>query len=149
LAKLRKDAEELAKAKRRSLALQHEAWTAKEIQRQKAEFAKLQEELRAIKAKQSLSFNQPSPEYTVPNQSNFTECNAFFTQPHPHTTYSHNPFVNLFEFVPLNHDVHTIRTRSWDPKSPLSQEIQITHCPQSYRPVPLPDSRVNPTLDNS
>jgi hypothetical protein len=72
LAKLRKEAEELAKAKKRLLAVQHEAEAAKEIQKQKAEIAKLQEELRAIKSEQSLSFNQPSPEYTVPNQSNFT-----------------------------------------------------------------------------
>jgi DNA repair exonuclease SbcCD ATPase subunit len=63
LAKLRKEVEELAKTKKRLLAVQHEA----EIQKQKAEIAKLQEELCAIKAKQSLSFNQPSPEYTIPN----------------------------------------------------------------------------------
>jgi hypothetical protein len=63
LAKLHKEAEELAKTKKRLLAVQHEA----EIQKQKAEIAKLQEELRAIKAKQSLSFNQPSPKYIVPN----------------------------------------------------------------------------------
>jgi ABC-type Fe3+-hydroxamate transport system substrate-binding protein len=79
LAKLCKEAEELAKAKKRLLAVQHEAEATKEIQKQKAEIAKLQEELRSIKAKQSLSFNQPSPEYTVPNQSNFTECNEFFS----------------------------------------------------------------------
>jgi hypothetical protein len=72
LAKLRNEAEELAKAKKRLLSVHHEAEAAKEIRRQKAEIAKLQEELRAIKAKQSLSFNQPSPEYTVPNHSNFT-----------------------------------------------------------------------------
>jgi hypothetical protein len=72
VAKLRKEAEKLAKAKKRLLAVQHEAEEAKEIQRQKVEIAKLQEELHAIKAKQSLSFNQPSPEYTVPNQSIFT-----------------------------------------------------------------------------
>jgi hypothetical protein len=53
LAKLRKEAEELAKTKKRLLTVQHEA----EIQQQKAEIAKPQEELRAIKAKQSLSFN--------------------------------------------------------------------------------------------
>jgi hypothetical protein len=47
LAKLRKEAEELAKTKKRLLAVQHEA----EIQKQKAEVAKLQEDLRAIKAK--------------------------------------------------------------------------------------------------
>jgi chromosome segregation ATPase len=78
LAKLRKEAEELAKAKKRLLAVQHEAEAAKEIQRQKAEIAKLQEELRAIKARQSLSFNQPSPEYNV-NQSIFIEGNMPFT----------------------------------------------------------------------
>jgi hypothetical protein len=61
LAKLRKEAEDLAKAKKRLLAIQHEAEAANEIQKQKAEIAKLQEELRATKAKQSLSFNQPSP----------------------------------------------------------------------------------------
>jgi hypothetical protein len=138
LAKLCKEAEELAKAKKRLLAVQHEAEATKEIQKQKAEIAKLQEELRSIKAKQSLSFNQPSPEYTVPNQSNFTECNEFFNQPPPHTTFSHNPFVNPFESGPSHHDIHTIRTRCWDPKSPLSQEIQITPWPQTYRPVPLP-----------
>jgi hypothetical protein len=74
LAKLRREAEDLAKTKR-LLAVQHEA----EIQKQKAEIAKLQEELCALKAKQSLCFNQPSPEYTVPNQSNFTERTEFFT----------------------------------------------------------------------
>jgi hypothetical protein len=134
LAKLRKEAEELAKTKKRLLAVQHEA----EIQKQKAKIAKLQEELHPIKEKQSLSFNQPSPEYTVPNQSNFTERNEFFTHPPPRTTFSHNPFVNPFESGPSHHDIHTIRTRSWDPKSPLSQEIQITPWPQTYRPVPLP-----------
>jgi hypothetical protein len=138
LDKLHKEAEELAKAKKRFLAVQHEAEAAKEIQRQKTEITKLQEELRAIKAKQSLSFNQPSPEYSVPNQSNFTERNELFTQPPPHTTFSRNPFINPFESGPSNHDVHTIRTRSWDPKSPLSQEIQITPWPQSYKPIPLP-----------
>jgi hypothetical protein len=136
-AKLRKEAEKLAKAKKTLLAVQHEAETTKEFQKQKAKIAKLQEELRAIKAKQSLSFNQPSPEYTVPNQSNFTERNEFFTQPPPHTTFNRNPFVNPFESGPSNQDVHTMRTRSWDPKSLLSQEIQITPWPQSYRPVPL------------
>jgi hypothetical protein len=120
------------------LAVQHEAEAAKEIQRQKAEIAKLQEDLCAIKAKQSLNFNEPSPEYILPNQSNFTKRNEFFTQPPPHTTFSRNPFFNPFESGPSNHDVHAIRTRSWDPKSPLSQEIQITPWPQSYRPVPLP-----------
>jgi hypothetical protein len=134
LAKLRKEVEELAKTKKRLLAVQHEA----EIQKQKAEFAKLQEELRAIKAKQSLSFNQPSPEYTVPNQSNFIERNEFVTQPPPHTTFSRNPFTNPFESGPSHHDIHTIRTRSWDPKYPLSQEIQIIPWPQTYRPIPLP-----------
>jgi polyhydroxyalkanoate synthesis regulator phasin len=75
LAKLRNEAEELGKAKKRPLAVQQEAEAAKEIQRQKAEIAKLQEELRALKAKQSPSFNQPSPEYTIPNHLNFTQCN--------------------------------------------------------------------------
>jgi hypothetical protein len=54
LAKLRKEAEELARTKKRLLAIQHEA----EIQKQKAEIAILKEELRALKAKQSLSFTQ-------------------------------------------------------------------------------------------
>jgi hypothetical protein len=133
-----KETEELAKDKKRLLAVQHEAEAAKEIQKQKAETAKLQEELRAIKAKQSLSFNQPSPKYIVPNQSNFTKRNEFFTQSPPHTTFSHNPFINPFESRPSHHDINTIRTRSWDPKSPLSQEIQITPWPQTYRLVPLP-----------
>jgi hypothetical protein len=146
---LRKEAEELAKAKKWLLAVQQEVEAAKEIQRQKAEIAKLQEELRAIKAKQSLNFNQPSPEYFVPNQSTLTEGNMPFTQPPAYTTFSRNPFVNPFESGPSNHNVHIIRTRSWDPKSPLSQETQITPWPQFYRPVPLPDSRVNPILDNS
>jgi small-conductance mechanosensitive channel len=57
LAKLRKEAEELAKTKKRLLAVQHEA----EIQKQKAEIAKMQEELRAIKAKQYLSSINPRP----------------------------------------------------------------------------------------
>jgi hypothetical protein len=134
LAKLRRDAEELARAKKRLLAVQQEA----KIQKQKAEIASLKEELRALKAKQFLSFNQPSPEYTIPNQSNFNERTEFFTQHPPHTTFSRNPFVSPFEPGPSHHDVHTIRTRSWDLKSPLSQEIQITPWPQSYRPVPLP-----------
>jgi hypothetical protein len=98
----------------------------------------LQEKLRLIKTKQSLSFNQPSPEYFVPNQSTFTEGNMPYTQPPPYTTFSCNPFINPFDSGPSNHDVHTIRTRSWDPKSPLSQEIQVTPWPQSYMPVPLP-----------
>jgi hypothetical protein len=63
LAKLRKKAEELARTKKRLLAIQHEA----KIQKRKAEIASLKEELCALKAKQSLSFNQPSPEYTVPS----------------------------------------------------------------------------------
>jgi hypothetical protein len=63
LAKLRREAKELARIKKRLLAIQHEAG----IQKQKAEIASLKEELRALKAKQSLSFNQPSPEYTVPS----------------------------------------------------------------------------------
>jgi hypothetical protein len=134
LAKLRKEAEELARTKKRILAIQHEA----EVQKQKAEIASLKEELRALKAKQSLSFNQPSPEYTVPNQSNFNERTEFFTQPPPHTTFSRNPFVSPLELGPSHQDVHTIRTRPWDPKSPLSQECQITPWPQTYRPVPLP-----------
>jgi hypothetical protein len=134
LAKLRREAEELAKAKKRLLAIQHEA----EIQKQKAEIASLNTELRALKAIQSLRFNQPSPQYTIPNQSNFNERTKFFTQPPPHTTFSRNPFVSPFESGPSHQDVHTIRTRSWDPKSPLSQEIQIIPWPQTYRPVPLP-----------
>jgi hypothetical protein len=134
LAKLRREAKELARTKKRLLAIQHEA----EIQKQKAEIAGLKEELRALKAKQSLSFNQPSPEYTVPNQSNFNERTQFFPQPPPHTTFSRNPFVSPFESGPSHQDVHTIRTRPRDPKSPLSQEIQITPWPQTYMPVPLP-----------
>jgi hypothetical protein len=134
LAKLCKEAEELARTKKRLLAIQNEA----EIQKQKAEIASLKEEPRALKAKQSLSFNQPSPEYTVPNQSNFNERTEFFTQPPPHTTFSRNPFVSPFESGPSHQDVHTIRKRPWDPKSPLSQEIQITPWPQTYRLVPLP-----------
>jgi arginine deiminase len=94
LAKLRREAEEIAKTNKRLLAVHHEA----ELQK-KAEIAKLQEELRALKAKQSLSFNQPSPEYTVPNQSNFTERTEFFIQPPPHTTFSRNPFFTLSSLV--------------------------------------------------
>jgi hypothetical protein len=45
------------KTKKKLLAIQQEAEVAKEIQQHKAEIAKLQEELRTIKAKQSLSFN--------------------------------------------------------------------------------------------
>jgi hypothetical protein len=138
LAKLRKEAEELAKTKKKLLAIQQEAEAAKEIQRHKAEFAKLQEELHTIKSKQSLSFNQPSPKYSIPNQSTVTEGNVPFAQPPPFTTFSHNPFVNSFQSSPSSHDVHTIRMRYWDPKSPLSQEIQLTLWPQTYRPVPLP-----------
>jgi hypothetical protein len=138
LAKLRKEVEELAKTKKKLLAIQEEAEAAKEIQRNKAEITKLQEEPRLIHAKKSLSFNQPPPEYFVPNQSTFMEGNTPFTQPPMYTTFSRNPFINPFESGPSNHDVHTICTRSWDPKSPLSQEIQVTPWPQSYKPVPLP-----------
>jgi hypothetical protein len=134
LAKLRKEAEELARTKKRLLAIQHEA----EIQKQKAEIASLKEEPRALKVKQSLSFSQPSPEYTVPSHPHFNERTEFFTQPPLHTTFSRNPFVSPFESGPSHQDVHTIHTRPWDPKSPLSQEIQITPWPQTYRPVPLP-----------
>jgi hypothetical protein len=77
----------LAKAKKSLLAVQQEAEAAKEIQRQKAEIAKLQEELRAIKAKQSLNFNQPSPEYSVLNQSTLTEGNMPFTQVQDNPTF--------------------------------------------------------------
>jgi hypothetical protein len=76
---LRREVEELAKTKKKLLAIQQEAEAAKEIQRHKAEIAKLQEKLRTIKAKQSLSFNQPSLEYSVPNQSTFTEGNIFYS----------------------------------------------------------------------
>jgi predicted RNase H-like nuclease (RuvC/YqgF family) len=54
LAKLRKEAEELARTKKRLLAIQHEA----EIQKQKAEIASLKEELRS-KSKAILKF-QPT-----------------------------------------------------------------------------------------
>jgi hypothetical protein len=77
----------LAKAKKRLLAVQQEAEVAKQIQRQKAQIAKLQEELRAIKAKQSLNFNQPSPEYSVLNQSTLTEGNMPFTQVQDNPTF--------------------------------------------------------------
>jgi hypothetical protein len=50
-------ADELAKIKKRLLVVQQEADAAKEIQRQKVEIAKLNKELRIIKAKQSLNFN--------------------------------------------------------------------------------------------
>jgi hypothetical protein len=52
LAKLRKEATSWPKLKR-LLAVQQEAESAKEIQRHKVEIAKLQEELRLIKAKVS------------------------------------------------------------------------------------------------
>jgi uncharacterized protein involved in exopolysaccharide biosynthesis len=51
LAKLRKEAEELPKTKKKLLVIQQEAEAAKEIQRRRAEIAKLQEELRTIKVK--------------------------------------------------------------------------------------------------
>jgi hypothetical protein len=57
LARLWKESNELAKTKKRLLAVQQEADAAKEIQRQMAEIAKLQEELCLINAKQSLNFN--------------------------------------------------------------------------------------------
>jgi hypothetical protein len=145
LAKLRREAKELARTKKRLLAIQHEAG----IQKQKAEIASLKEELHVLKAKQSLCFNQPSPEYTILNQSNSNERTEFFTQPPPHTTFSRNLFVSPFESGPSHQDIHTIRTRSWDPKSPLSQEIQITPWPQTYRQSHYPDSRANPTQGNS
>jgi hypothetical protein len=110
LVKLWREAEELAKTKRKLLAIQQEAEAAKEIQRHKAEIAKLQEDLRTIKAKQSLCFNQPSPKYSIPNQSTFTKGNVPFAQPPPFTTFSRSPFINPFESGPSNHDIHTIRT---------------------------------------
>jgi hypothetical protein len=96
LAKLRKEADEVAKTKKRLLALQQEADAAKEIQKQKAEISKLHEELCIIKAKQSLNFNQSSLEYSVPIQSTYTEGNILLTQPPPYTTFSRNPFPNPF-----------------------------------------------------
>jgi hypothetical protein len=134
LAKLQKEADEVDKTKKRLLAVQQEVDAAKGMQRQKAEIAKLQEELRIIKAKQYVNFNQPSPEYSVPIHSTHTEGNMPFTQPPPYTTFNRNPFGS----GPSNQDTRTIRTRSWDPKSPVSQEIQITPWPQPYRPLPLP-----------
>jgi hypothetical protein len=56
---LRKEDEELAKTKKKLLVIQQEAEAAKEIQRHKAEIAKLQEELHTINATKSLIFNQP------------------------------------------------------------------------------------------
>jgi hypothetical protein len=145
LAKLRKEAEELARTKKRLLAIQHEA----EIQKQKAEIASLKEELHALKAKQSLSFNQSSPEYTVPNQSNFNERTEFFTQPPPHTTFSRNPFVSPFELGPSHQDVHTIRTRPWDPKSPFLRRFRSPHGHKRTGQFRYPDSRANLTQGNS
>jgi hypothetical protein len=92
-----------------------------------------------LKSKAIPKFQSTLARVYCPNQSNFTERIEFFTKPPPHTTFSRNPFVNPFESGPSHQDVHTIRTRSWDPKSPLSQEIQITPWPQTYRPVPLPN----------
>jgi hypothetical protein len=77
LAKLRKEAEELARTKKRLLAIQHEV----EIQKQKAEIASLKEELRALKAKQSLSFNQPSPATLFP--TSLTSMSALSFSPSP------------------------------------------------------------------
>jgi LmbE family N-acetylglucosaminyl deacetylase len=48
LAKLRKEADELARTKKRLLAVQQEADAAKEIQRKKVEITKSQKELRLI-----------------------------------------------------------------------------------------------------
>jgi hypothetical protein len=145
---LRKEAEKLVKTKKKLLAIQQEAEVAKEIQQHKAEIAKLQEELRTIKAKQSLSFNQASPEYTIPNQSTVTEGNVLFAQPPPFTTFSRNPFVNPFDSGPSNHDVHTIRTRSWDPCPCLKRFRSLRgHDPTGQ--FHCPHSRVNPILDNS
>jgi hypothetical protein len=149
LAKLRREAEELAKTRKKLLAIQQGAEAAKEIQRHKAEIAKLQEELRTIKAKQSLSFNQPLPEYSVPNQSTFTEGNVPFTQPPRFTIFSRNPFVNPFDSGPSNHDVHTIRTRSWDPKSLC---LRTSRSLRGHNPTGMFHSlgfRVYPIVDNS
>jgi uncharacterized membrane protein (DUF106 family) len=66
LAKLRKEAKELAKAKKRLLVLQQEAEAAKEIQRQKAEIAKLQEELRAKKQNNLGVSTSPRPSTLYP-----------------------------------------------------------------------------------
>jgi hypothetical protein len=145
LAKLRKEAEELARTKKRLLAIQHEA----EIQKQKAEIASLKEELRALKAKQSLSFNQPSPEYTVSNQSNFNECTEFFTQPPPHNTFSRNPFVSPFEsglrtrtFIPFTRDLGI-------PNPPCLKKFRSLHGHKRTCQSHYPDSRANPTQGNS
>jgi hypothetical protein len=102
LAKLRKEANELAKTKKRLLVVYLEAEATKEIQRHKAKITELQEELHLIKAKQFLCFNQPSLEYSAPNQSTYTKGDMPFTQPPPHTTFSRNPFINPFESGPFN-----------------------------------------------
>jgi hypothetical protein len=149
LAKLRKEVDELAKTKKRLLAVQQEAEAAKEIQRHKAEIAKLQEELRLIKAKQSLSFNQPSPGYSVPNQSTFMKGNMPFTQPPPYTTFSRNPFINPFESGPSNHDIHTILTISWDPNRLCLKKSRSLCGHNLIGPFHSLVFRVNPILDNS
>jgi hypothetical protein len=125
LAKLRKEAEELAKAKKRLLAVQQGAKAAKEIQRQKAEIAKLQEELCVIKVKQSLSFNQPSPQYSVPNQSTFTKGNMPFTQP-----LRTPPSTAIPSLTPLSLVLRT--TRSYHPHEILGPQVTFISRNSSY-----------------
>jgi hypothetical protein len=46
--------------------------------------------------------------------------------------------ANQFESGPSLQEVRILHTRAWDRKSPLSQEIQVTPWPQTYRPGPPP-----------
>jgi hypothetical protein len=148
-AKLRKEAEKLAKAKKTLLAVQHEAETTKEFQKQKAKIAKLQEELRAIKAKQSLSFNQPSPEYTVPNQSNFTERNEFSPSP-LHTPPSTVTLSSTLSSLVLRTKTFTPYTRGLGIPSPFCRKRFKSLLGHNLTgQFHSTDSLVNPTLDNS
>jgi hypothetical protein len=53
--------------------------------------------LHVIKAKQSLNFNQPSPEYTLPNQPVNIEGENFFTQ-----SFRSLPLAEIHSPIPLS-----------------------------------------------
>jgi hypothetical protein len=100
LAKLRKETEELAKTKKKLLAIQQEAEAAKEIQRHKVEIAKLQEELRTIKAKQSLSFNQPRSNIPFPINPHSQRATYLLLNPSVHHFQSQS-FCQPFRLWPF------------------------------------------------
>jgi hypothetical protein len=145
LAKLRKEAEELAKTKKRLLAVQHEA----EIQKQKAEIAKLQEELRAIKAKQSPSFNQPSPNILFPTSP--ISLNAMSFSPSPLRT---PPLAVTPSLTLLSLALRTMTSTPYAqdlgiPSLPCLKKFRSPHGHKHTGQSHSLDSQVNPIPDNS